>query len=114
MSKQTIKCSTFRCFRHGDRRCCQGYREPCEYQCSSAPERCGLMEGPAAPPPEPWNPSGHKYRSFDPRAAWWLYNKGRTDCEIGDRLGVAAATITKWRSNEGIGPKRSPRKGEKT
>lgn len=47
-SKPTMECVQFRCWRHGDRRCCAGCQEPCDHICYNGPERCGLSFDPAA------------------------------------------------------------------
>lgn len=107
MSKQTIKCSTFRCFRHGDRRCCQGCREPCEYQCRNSPDKCKLVFA---------GESVHQacrpaYPPFDEAAAKDLFDQGLTDSEIGERLGVHRNTVLAWRKKNKMGT--SPKEARK-
>lgn len=107
MSKQAIKCSVFHCWRTGDRRCCQGCKNPCEKQCQNSPDKCKLVytgesvhqaRRPAYPP-------------FDEAAARALFDQGLTDAEIGERLGIHKNTVLAWRKKNKMGT--SPKEARK-
>lgn len=109
MSAAPRTCSRFYCDKVKARLCCADCRRRCSNRCANDPSRCKLVEEPAPPPPAYGNKAGKRYRSFDPACAQRLYDKGLTDSEIAERLGVSAGAITGWRHNEGLGPKRRGR-----
>lgn len=104
MSAAPRTCSRFYCDKVKARLCCADCRRRCDNRCVNDPALCRLVEEPA--PPAYGNKAGKRYRSFDPARAQKLYNKGLTDTEIAERLGVSPGTITTWRHNEGLGPDR--------
>lgn len=104
----TRTCTRFYCDKVKARLCCADCSRRCDNRCLNSPEACGLLAAPE-PPPTLGNKAGKRYRSFDPAQAQRLYDKGLTDSEIAERLGVSAGAITGWRHNEGLGPKRRGR-----
>lgn len=93
MSNPTIKCSTFRCRRYGDHRCCVGCRDPCEDRCLNHPDRCKLVATSKARP-----------LAENPQRVLELYEQGLTDAEIADAMDVTAPAVCKWRQRHGLGP----------
>lgn len=96
MAKPAIRCIQFRCYRHGDRRCCVGCTEPCDHICYNAPDRCGLsFEGKARP-----KPHRERFAQAETEVAR-LAADGVGASEVCRRLGLSASKVYTWYRTHG-------------
>lgn len=94
--KPALQCTQFRCWRHGDRRCCVGCPQPCDHICYNAPDRCGLSsEGKARPTP-------HKGRFAEEQTELArLASDGVGAYEASCRLGLSRSKVYTWYRTHG-------------
>ena len=97
--KPALQCTQFRCWRHGDRRCCVGCPEPCDHICYNAPDRCGLsFEGKTR-----HSPRRSRFAEAKTEVAR-LAAEGIGASEVCRRLGLSVSAVYTWYRTHGYEP----------